>query len=133
MAGQPVLVDTAALLRLLTAVQREEMSRAGAAEILGCSQKQAGRVLGEMEAAGAVKRFGARWYPPAAVTEHAAQRRAVEGFLRIHGFAYRAELSRVLSLPPRPTGRVLRELVAEGVLTLEGQVYRLKKETDRGG
>lgn len=127
MAGEPVLVDTAALLRLLAAAGEREMSRAAAAEILGCSEKQAGRVMGQLEAAGLVKRFGARWYPPAAVTEPAAQRRAVEAFLRRHGFAYRAELSRVLHLPPRPTGRVLREMVAEGFLALEGQVYRLRK------
>jgi len=104
------------------------MSRADAASRLGCSPKQAGRVLRELEAAGVVKRFGERWYPPSAVTEPEAQRRAVEDFLRAHEFAYRSELSRVLGLPPRPTGRVLRQMVREGRLTLRGQVYRLGGE-----
>ena len=104
------------------------MSRAEAAQRLGCSEKQAGRVLREMEAAGLVKRFGDRWYPPSAVTEPGAQREAVMEFLRTHEFAYRAELSDLLGLPPRPTGRVLRQMVQEGVLMLHGQVYRLREE-----
>ena len=128
MAGKPVLVDAAALLRFLAAAQQGEVSRAAAAKHLGCSEKQAGRVLRELEAAGYIKRFGARWYPPAAVTEPAEQRKAVETFLRLHGFAYRAELSRVLALPPRPAGRVLGRMVEEGVLELHGQVYRLREE-----
>ena len=125
MADEPVLVDAAALLRFLAAPPQGEVSRAEAAKRLGCSEKQAGRVLRQLEGAGVVKRFGARWYPPTAVTDPLAQRAAVEEFLRQNGFAYRAEIAKLLALPPEAAGRVLRRMAQEGCVTLEGQVYRL--------
>ena len=107
------------------ALLEQGAGRMAAAQLWNCGEKAAARRLEQMERAGFARRSGAKWYLPRAVTHTDEQRRAVEVFLRAHGFAYRAELARELGLPPRAAGQVLRRLKREGAVTLEGQVYRL--------
>lgn len=108
------------------------ITRSDVVKALGLSGAAASRRLGELVREGGLVQVYAKYYLPDSVVPVERQEAAVRDYLEANGTAALDDLVFLLQLERRQCGRILKRMVAEGVLAQEGKLYRLPEEASKG-
>lgn len=101
------------------------LTRENAMELLHISKATAWRQLMTLQESRQLIRVGTRYFPPESIVPPEEQYSAVINYIKEHGTAQRRELTELLNIAPTQATYILRNMVSEGKLLLEGKRYRL--------
>lgn len=112
--------------RLLSlAVEKGNLSRGDAMELLGLSKVGAYERLRRLVRQGELVRVGGKYYPAGQVIPPAEHYAVIRAYLEENGAAYRQDLAALLRIDRRQCALILRHMVRSGQLEQAGQKYRL--------
>ena len=94
-------------------------------ELLHISKATAWRQLMALQESRQLIRVGTRYFPAESIVPPEEQYSAVISYIKEHGTAQRRELTELLNIAPTQATYILRNMVSEGKLLLEGKRYRL--------
>ena len=101
------------------------LTRENAMELLHISKATAWRQLMALQESQQLIRIGTRYFPPESIVPPEEQYSTVINYIKEHGTAQRRELTELLNIVPTQATYILRNMVSDGKLILDGKRYRL--------